>query len=87
MDYYAKQCNMDKSYFYKLFKAWANVTPNEYRNQLRISSAKSMLKNTNLTIYQIAEKTGFIDPYYFSRIFKNKVGITPLRYRKMFTNN
>lgn len=87
MDYYAKQCNMDKSYFYKLFKSWANVSPNEYRNQLRLSSAKSMLKNTNMTISQIAEKTGFVDPYYFSRIFKKKFGLSPLRYRSMSTKN
>lgn len=85
MDYYAQQCNMDKSYFYKLFKCWANVSPNEYRNQLRISSAKSMLKNTNMTINQVAEKTGFIDPYYFSRLFKKKVGLSPMQYRTLST--
>lgn len=87
MDYYAKQCNMDKSYFYKLFKLWANVSPNEYRNQLRLSTAKSMLKNTNMTICQIAEKTGFVDPYYFSRIFKKEIGLSPLQYRKLVGEN
>ncbi len=83
IDYYAKHCNMDRSYFYKLFKAWSGLAPNEYRNKLRISTAKLMLKNTNMTVYQISEKIGFIDPYYFSRIFKKEEGISPLRYRNI----
>lgn len=80
---YATVCNMKKSYFYKLFKTWCNLSPNQYRNTLRLSHAKSMLTNTNLSISQIAEKTGFDDPYYFSRLFKKEIGLSPQNYKKI----
>lgn len=82
IEYYAKQCNMDKSYFYKLFKTWSGISPNQYRNQMRITMSKDLLIHTNLSVYEIAEKIGFDDPYYFSRLFKKNVGLSPFHYRK-----
>lgn len=43
ISYYAEQCRVDKSYFYKLFKARFGVSPNRYRTQLRLAAAKDML--------------------------------------------
>ena len=82
IEYYAEQCGIDKSYFYKLFKMWSGISPNQYRNQLRIAAAKDLLIHTNLSICEIAQKTGFDDPYYFSRLFKKEIGLSPANYRK-----
>ena len=82
IEYYAEQCGIDNSYFYKLFKIWSGVSPNQYRNQLRVTVAKDLLVHTNLSICEIAQKIGFDDPYYFSRLFKKEMGLSPTHYRK-----
>ena len=41
-----------------------------------------LLVHTNLSICEIAQKIGFDDPYYFSRLFKKEMGLSPAHYRK-----
>ncbi|MBQ8357514.1 MAG: helix-turn-helix transcriptional regulator [Clostridia bacterium] len=82
IEYYARQCGVDKSYFYKLFKLWSGISPNQYRNTLRMTAAKDLLMHTNLSVCEIAHKIGFDDPYYFSRLFKKEIGLSPVHYRK-----
>ena len=83
IDEYANLCGINKSYFYKLFKQWSGVSPNEYRNRLRLSEAKDLLAHTGFSVCEIAQKVGFDDPYYFSRLFKKAIGVSPLRFRKI----
>ena len=47
-----------------------------------IERACQLLKSTNMKINQIALKLAFDDPYYFSRIFKKIVGVSPKAYRE-----
>ncbi len=54
----------------------------DYLSNLRIQKAKSLLKNSYLLIYEIAEKVGYRDAYYFSTAFKKIVGINPTEYRE-----
>lgn len=54
----------------------------DYLSNLRIQKAKKLLKNSNLLIYEIAEKVGYRDAYYFSTAFKKIVGINPTEYRE-----
>lgn len=54
----------------------------EYVTQVRIVKAKELLKSTNLQVQEIAQKVGYTDVAYFSRIFRRITGITPLNYRK-----
>lgn len=81
ISYYAEQCRVDKSYFYKLFKARFGVSPNRYRTQLRLAAAKDMLLHTDLGVGEIATRIGFEDPYYFSRLFTKECGMSQRRYR------
>ena len=56
--------------------------PNEYIIELRLQFAKNMLSGTNMSIKQISEHIGYNDPYFFSRLFKKHIGISPQEYRK-----
>ena len=65
-----------------MFKKVANVTPNEYLISIRISNAKQLLSESNLSVAQIAEMCGFNDASYFSYYFKKTFGITPREYKE-----
>jgi AraC-like DNA-binding protein len=64
------------------FRSAYGVTPYEYLNQRRINIAKLLLRNSTLSIEEIATQTGFPDHNYFSKYFKKKVGLSPTQFRK-----
>ncbi len=66
----------------RLFKARLNVGPMEYLIQVRLQQAKALLKHTNATLTQIAEAVGYMDSYYFSRMFKKYTGMSPRQYKE-----
>ncbi len=78
----AENVSFSPSYFYKLFKRTANTTPAEYIISVRLSNAKHLLLESDLTVAEIAEMCGFCDASYFSYYFKRSVGMTPVEYRK-----
>ena len=65
----------------KLFKSAYGITPYAYVLSKKIDLAKKLLSNTTLTVKQIAQKLCFADEYYFSGLFKSKVGVSPSAYR------
>jgi len=54
-----------------------------YRQYIRIESACTMLRNTTLSIAEIAYSCGFNTPSTFNRLFQDKIGMTPGEYRKL----
>jgi two-component system response regulator YesN len=58
----------------------------EYYLELKIKTAKKLLKENELSIKEISEKLAFDTPNYFSKTFKKIVGFTPTEYRKMAGN-
>ena len=58
------------------------MTPYAYVLGKRIDLSKKLLVDTNLTVKQIADKLCFTDEYYFSNLFKRKVGVSPAAYRR-----
>ena len=66
----------------KAFKNVVGVSPGQYVLNIKIQKAAQMLQETNLTISEIATKTGFENEFYFSRIFKSKMKATAGSYRK-----
>lgn len=76
----AKELHYSRNYFGQLFKQEMGMSVNEYINQVRVQKAKVLLLDGNLKIGQIAEKVGFSDQQYFSRIFKKIVGCMPSEY-------
>lgn len=70
-----------EAHIYRLFLKETKYTPINYFNHLKIERSCQLLRNTNMKINQIAFKMGFEDPYYFSRLFKKSVGMSPKVYR------
>ena len=69
----------------KLFKRWLGKTYNEYLTEAKIAAAKAlMLQPEALLVGEIAEKVGFKDQFYFSKVFKSSTGYTPRDYRKQY---
>jgi ribose transport system ATP-binding protein len=67
--------------FRRKFKLQVGLSPNQYFIKLKVERAKELLLFTDFEIKDIAEKLGFSDPYYFSRVFKEWEGQSPLRFR------
>lgn len=59
------------------------MTFSAYMKKVRITKAKELLIGTSLKLYEIAEKVGYSDPKYFSRVFKETTGMLPAEYRKV----
>lgn len=70
------------SRYTELFKKIMNTSPYQYIISLRLNSACDMLRDSNLSIEQIAELTGFRNSFFFSKLFKKHMNISPLQYRK-----
>jgi two-component system, response regulator YesN len=77
----AKRLNMSRSYFSLCFKDILGNTFNEHIRMIRMEKAKEYLLCTNKTILWIAEHTGYLDEKYFSRTFRDRVGMLPSEYR------
>lgn len=70
------------SSFRAAFRQRTGSSPNEYIISQRISAACQLLSQTRMDIRAVAANVGYGDPYYFSRLFKKKVGMPPFRYRQ-----
>ena len=55
---------------------------NDYINKFRIDKAVDLLLNTDLSITEISEQTGFSYQRYFSSVFKQVKGVTPSQFRR-----
>lgn len=78
----ANECFLSTSQFYRLFRKKMRQTPLEYRNTLRMKRACILLREDEYSVSEIAAQLGFEDIYYFSRAFRELVGISPSAYRK-----
>ncbi|SER67771.1 two-component system, response regulator YesN [Gracilibacillus ureilyticus] len=76
------QVNMSRSYFCVCFKQVAGFTFHEYVKLSRINKAKHFLENSLEKVSLIAEKVGYTDVKYFSKVFKQETGFLPSEYRK-----
>ena len=67
---------------YRKLKALTGQTPSLYLRSVRLYKAKELLRNTGLTVSEIAYEVGFTDPAYFSRAFSEEFGVSPSESRK-----
>ena len=79
----AAKYHVSPSYLSTLFKKAYGISPNEYIIKKRMTKAKDLLRVfPPINIKQISSLTGYSDPYYFSRLFKMSVGMSPTQYRE-----
>ena len=90
-DHYAEECSLDeiasqfyisRAYLTRVFKLITGFTIKEYLTLCRVRNAKTLLQTTNLSITEIAARTGFGNITNFEKNFKNMTSLTPLQYRK-----
>ncbi|WP_156307774.1 AraC family transcriptional regulator [Sphingobacterium endophyticum] len=83
----ANYVNLSISHFSKLFKNRTGYTPIEYLNHLKIQRACYLLQFTDRRISDISFELGVEDQYYFSRLFKDHMGISPSLYRSSLSES
>ncbi|MBN2132446.1 MAG: helix-turn-helix transcriptional regulator [Sedimentisphaerales bacterium] len=70
-----------KGHLFRTFKRSFRVSPLAYQQDLRFEAARRLLRFTSLRCYEIAQRVGFTNVYYFHRQFKKRMGVTPKQYR------
>lgn len=82
LDEIAKRLSITPEYLGTQFRKETGVTFSNYIKNVRITKAKELLVGTSLKLYEISERVGYSDPKYFSKVFKDTVGMLPAEYRK-----
>ena len=81
LDEIARDCGYSKYHLSRIFKKATGKTVIDSLTQIRISKAKELLAITKESVKNIAFRTGFSDPAYFTWAFRKAEGVTPLQYR------
>lgn len=82
LDEIADKLNITPEYLGTLFARQMGVNFSTYMKNYRMAKAKELLIGTSLKLYEIADKVGYSDARYFSRVFKECFGQLPAEYRK-----
>lgn len=82
IDDIVKKINYSRAYIFREFKRTTKKSIMEYYTDLKIKMAKKMLRESDYSITEIAEKLCFDTPNYFSKTFKKINGVTPTAYKK-----
>ena len=75
------QANISPSHYFALFKRQTGFAPIEFFIRLRMRKACALLRETSMSVKEVAAALGYDDPFYFSRIFKSVVSLAPTEYR------
>jgi AraC family transcriptional regulator, arabinose operon regulatory protein len=77
----ASEAGYSPTYFTTLFRKETNYAPLSYFSHLKILKACESLDYTLMKVKEISFQLGYSDPYYFTRDFKKKMGMSPRQYR------
>jgi len=80
----ADMLNISYSQFRGSFKKYTGISPGQYLLQLKLQKAKNLLVNSTQNIKEISFNSGFESPFYFSKVFKKHIGISPSDFREKF---
>ena len=83
LDKLCQEVNYSKNYVINVFKDKYGITPYKYFTERKIEVSKSYLTHTNVSIGDIAKLLHYADQQYFSTVFKNSQGISPLKFRRL----
>lgn len=77
----AAQAHLSPSHFSSVFSQETGQTFKEYLTEIRIRTAKELLRTTTLRSFEIADQIGYSDPHYFSYVFRKHTGLSPKEFR------
>ena len=77
----AKQANICKRECQRDFKKVLSLTPTQYFEQYRLAMSLRLLTESSCSIIEIADQCGFQSPSYFTKLFREKYGVTPTAFR------
>ena len=81
VDTLAATAHLSTSHFAHMFRRYAGISPKHLLLRKRMERAQALLISTQLSIKEIASRSGYVDPYHFSAIFKKWSRVSPLHYR------
>ena len=74
--------NVEKSYLWKMFKKYLNISPTEYINILKLEKACELIMDNTMSMTEVAFEVGYNSYSYFVRQFKNRFGYAPKEFSK-----
>jgi AraC family transcriptional regulator len=77
------QLCISQYHFARLFKQSMGITPHAYLIQQRVDKARQLLRQTELTVLDIADQCGFANPSHLAKHFQKQTGITPRQFREL----
>ena len=77
----SEEFDLSKSYLNAIFQKYTQHAPMDFYINLKMKEACKLFRSTDMYIYEVAQRLGYKDQYYFSRIFKKVVGISPKEYK------
>ena len=86
LDFYAKELCINKNYMSMLISSASQTTASKWVEIITLQKIKSLLTDTNFTIYQIADCMSFQEVSNLSRFFRRLTGMTPSEYRRSMGN-
>ncbi|KWX71334.1 helix-turn-helix domain-containing protein [Paenibacillus jilunlii] len=78
----ARQLALSPVQLTRRFREAFQVTPSDYLQAVRLKKARSLLADSTLTLAQIAERCGYENGFYLSRVFSKAMGVSPSEYRR-----
>ena len=79
----AEECHLSKPYLCRLFRRYENQSPYQYLLRLKMNHAAERLQQPQALIKQVAEQTGFVDQFHFTRVFTSVFGLSPTAFRDL----
>lgn len=83
LDALAQSAHVSKSECLRCFKSSLQTAPYQYLMEYRLSKAAELLRSTDAPISEIANRVGFLQTSHFGKCFREKLGVSPSKYRKM----
>ncbi len=82
LDALAAECGLSPSRFSHLFKSQVGSAPGQFLKQQRLQRAQELLLMTPMPITDVAATVGYDNPFYFTRIFHDHLGVSPREFRR-----
>jgi AraC family transcriptional regulator len=78
----AKESGYSRAHFLRMFRAATGLTPHQYVLEMRLSTAQELLRQSKLSLADVALKCGFSSQTHMNDVFRKQLGVTPQEYRR-----